>query len=285
MKFIKNILASLLGFLPDHIFCKITFFIKQGRFPELHNPKLFNDKLLYLKLNDRKLSYSKLVDKYKVREYVAERIGKKYLVPLIGIYNQVVDIKFSELPDSFVLKITNGSQNNIICNNKNDINWDKMRKEVKTWCNKNYYNRTREWPYKNVENRIIVEELIKDNEVELKDYKFWCFNGVPKFVQIDSGRFTNHRRDFYDTSFNVKLPIQITYLPKQDILIKPDNYDKMLEIASELSKGYPFLRIDLYNVKGRIYFGEITFYPGNCNEKIRPLEYEQRLGDQLDLNI
>ena len=283
MKKIKNYLAKSLTFLPDKIFCSIIFLIKNKRLPNLDKPTYFNDKLLKLKLTERNPIQHTLVDKYAVREYIKEVIGKEYLIPLIGVYKSVEEIDFDKLPDKFVLKITNGSQNNIVCINRHQLNWVKVSRQVQKWMNIDYYKRTREWPYKGIEAKIVIEEYLTDPSGDLLDYKFFCFHGVPKFVQIDSSRFTSHKRDFYDIDLNEKIEFTVTYQNSNNTIQKPEGYAKMIEIVKSLSYNFKFIRVDLYNVNGVIYFGELTFYPGNCNELIRPKKYEKILGNMLNI--
>jgi len=283
IKKIKDILSYSLFFLSDKLFCQITFLLSNRRLPNLNNPTLFNDKLLKLKLNSRDPVHNIIADKYRVRDYVKKRIGSNYLIPMIGIFNSVDEINFNELPNSFVLKITNGSQNNFVCTSKSELNWHNLKSKVRGWLKKNYYLRTREWQYKNIKSRIIIEEYLKDPSGDLLDYKFFCFNGQPKFVQIDSSRYTNHQRDFYDINFEKKLNYRITYLNSQKEFQKPPNYNQMLKIATKLSSNFSFIRVDLYNVNKRIFFGELTLYPGNCNERISPNKFEKILGNLLKI--
>lgn len=283
MKRINNFLAIILSVLPDKLFSQITFLSKHKRLPDLKNKIYFNEKLLYLKLNDRNKSYQQIVDKYQVRDYIIKKIGKEYLIPLVGVYDAPKTIDYSTLPNKFVIKITNGSQNNIVCTNKEQLDWKRTVKKINRWLKKNYYKRTREWPYKGVKNKILIEQFISDRNGQLNDYKFWCFAGIPKFVQIDMDRFNNHKRDFYDIDFEKKLPFKITYPTSNSKFSKPRNYGEMLGIVETLAKDFKFVRVDLYNLDGKIYFGELTFYPGNCNEPITPIKFEKSIGELLKL--
>jgi hypothetical protein len=283
VKKLKNSLAKLFSFLPDKLFCTITFLISHQRFPQLKNPKLFNDKLLKLKLTSREKKLSALVDKYEVRAYIKDKIGEQYLIPLIAVFDSVEQINFKELPPKFALKITNGSQHNLICTNKSTIDYNITKLEIEKWLTQDFYRRTREWPYKSIKSRIVIEELIEDNSGSLNDYKFWCFNGNPEFVQIDSNRFIKHCRDFYDIEFKNRIPLKITHPFNNKGHFKPKNYSTMVDIARTLAIGHKFLRVDLYNVNGQIFFGEMTLYPGNCNEKFSTIDYEKILGDLLSI--
>lgn len=283
-KNIKNLLATILSVLPDKLFCTITFLLKNRRFPALNKPKYFNDKLLWLKLNRRDPIQNTMVDKFGVREYIKDQIGGEYLIPLIGVYDKVEDVDFDRLPSKFVLKITNGSQNNIVCTDKKELDWIKTSKKINKWLNINYYKRTREWQYKDVKARIVIEEFLDDPSGDLCDYKFYCFNGAPKFIQIDSSRFTSHKRDFYNIDFNKKLNYKMTYPNSDSQLGIPDNYNQMVSIAKQLSNNFEFLRVDLYNVEGKVYFGELTLYPDNCNGRIESRLSENEIGSFLILN-
>lgn len=278
---IKYKLSKALSILSDRQFCTLTFLLKHGRLPNLKKPIYFNDKLLLLKLTNRDPLLKKLADKYEVRSYIKEKIGEEYLVPLIGVYSDPKEVDFDALPNKFALKLTSGSQYNIICQDKQSLDWNQASNKISKWLKLDPYMRTREWQYKDLPSRFVIEEYIEDSKGNTYDYKFWCFNGEPKFVQVDIDRFGNHKRSMFDIDFNKQLDLKITYENIDKPIAKPENYNLMVEIAAKLSKGFPFVRVDLYNLDGKIYFGEMTFYPGNCNEKIIPLKYEKMLGDML----
>lgn len=279
-KNMKSFLSKALWMVPDKPYCLITYFIKQGRIPKLVNPIYFNDKLLQLKLTDRNPILKTLVDKYEVRNYVKEKIGEEYLIPLVGVYSDPSEVNLNMLPEKFALKLTSGAQHNLICTDKNLLDWNKASIKINQWLKLNPYKRTREWPYKDLPSRFVIEEYVEDSKGETMDYKFWCFNGEPKAVQIHTNRFSNHKKGM----FNIEFDEQILDYGREtidEVVEKPENYQKMIEIAKVLSKGFPFVRIDLYNLDGKIYFGEITFYPANCNGKIRPIKYEKIFGDLI----
>ncbi|MED2036681.1 ATP-grasp fold amidoligase family protein [Bacillus wiedmannii] len=279
---IKYKLSKALSLFPDRQYCTLTFLLKNGRLPNLKNPIYFNDKLLSLKLNNRKPIMKKVVDKYEVRSYIEEKLGKEYLVPLIGVYSDPRAVDFDKLPNKFALKLASGSQYNIICQDKNELDWEESTNKLTKWLKLDPYMRTREWQYKDLPSRFVIEEYIEDSKGNTFDYKFWCFNGEPKFIQVDTDRFGEHQRSMFDIDFNDKnLDLKITYENIDKPVKKPENYDQMVKIAAKLSKGFPFVRVDLYNLDGKIYFGEMTFHPGNCNEKIQPIEYEKIIGDML----
>ena len=202
-------------------------------------------------------------DKYAVREFVTERIGAQYLNELIAVYETVNDIDFEQLPNRFVLKVTHGSGFNLICKDKQEINWKEEVKKLKRWQNTNYQLYNREWVYKNISPRIICEKYLEqDDGTELKDFRFFCFNGEPKFIAVDFDIIdkTKTRRNIYDLEWNL-LDVEISYpneLSKR--VSKPEKLSEMIEISRELSSGFPHARVDLYYVNNRIIFGEITFF-------------------------
>jgi len=249
---------------------------------DVENPNTFNEKIQWLKLYNRKDLYTQLVDKYSVREYVASTLDEKYLSELIGVWDRAEQINFDELPDSFVLKTTQASGTNIIVNEKSKLNIDDTLKKLNNWLEVNYYKVGREWAYKNVKPRIICEELLSDQEGNIPtDFKFFCFNGRPAYIQLDLDRFGSHERVFYDTQWNHQ-SFGLYYPKSNKTVPKPDNLDEMIELAKKLSKDIPFCRVDFYTLP-KIVFGEITFYPGNGIEAFHPAEWDLRFGGLLDL--
>lgn len=275
-----------LSWLPDSIYLKIMYRCIRHKRLNLKNPKTFNEKIQWLKLYDHNPLYTKLVDKYEVRQYVETKIGKQYLVPLIGVYNRVEDILFHELPDQYVLKCTHDSGTVIIKNKACQLTEDEIKKKLKKALKRKYYYEHREWPYKNVRPRIICEEyLVDESGFELKDYKIHCFEGKPRLIQVDFGRFTNHRRNLYDTDWKyIEASILYPNDPKT-VINKPANLDKMLEVASVLSSPFSYVRVDLYVIKNNIFFGELTFHHGAGYEEFKPTELEIQMGEWLKLPI
>lgn len=290
MEYIKNpeyILLAIdrLGIsrINDKLFIKCEYKENFNKKLDLNNPKTFNEKLQWLKLYDRKDIYTTMVDKYEVKKYVANIIGDEYIIPTIGIYNNFDEINFEELPNQFVIKCTHDSGGIVICKDKSKLNIDEARKKINRCLNKNYYYIHREWPYKNVKPRIIIENLLEDeNNEDLIDYKFMCFKGKVKcsFVCLNRRSKEGLKIDFYDLEWN-KMPFERHYHNSNIILEKPKNYNKMIELAEKLSKNIPFVRVDFYDVKGKIYFGELTFYPGSGFEEFTPEEWDKKLGDML----
>jgi hypothetical protein len=271
--------------IPDTIFLKIKYRIKVGKVLNLSNPKTFNEKLQWLKLYDRKPEYTDLVDKYKVRDYIAKTIGSEYLVPLLGVYNSFEEINFDKLPNQFVLKPNHTSGDIFICRDKSKIIYNELNKKVNKWLKRDYYLLSREWCYKNIKPRIICEQYIVDESgKELKDYKMLCFNGkvLCSFVCLNRYLKNELNVDFYDIDWN-PMPFKRHYPTSGTNIPKPKNYDKMIKISEKLSEGIPFVRIDFYEPKGILFFGEFTFFPGSGFEEFTPERYDYLLGSWLKL--
>ena len=254
-----------MNWLPDSFYLKIMFYLKMDKKLNLKNPKTFNEKLQWLKLYNRQPEYTKMVDKFVVKGYVASIIGEEYVIPTLGVWNTFEEIDFSSLPEQFVLKTTNGGGSGgvVICKDKKifDINQakNKLNKSLKT----NIYRNLKEWPYKNVAPRIIAEKYMEDSSGELVDYKFTCADGKAHNVMICLDRGTGDTKFyFFDENWNLlRLNKRGMAAPADFTLPKPKSLELMFQIAAKLSVGLPFARIDLYNVDGKIYFGEITFFP------------------------
>lgn len=272
--------------LSDEFYLKLLYKIMIGKNLNLDNPQTFNEKLQWLKLNDRKDIYTTMVDKYEVKKYVADIIGKEYIIPILAIYNKFDDIDFDKLPDQFVMKCTHDSGTAIICKNKKKFNKNNARKEINKNLKRDYYRYGREWPYKNVKPRIIIEEYMEDKEnTQLNDYKLMCFNGKVKCTFVCSERDNKEKGlavTFFDNSWN-KLPFQRHYRNSDKVIKQPKNFNKMIELAELLSKDLTFVRIDFYEVNNKIYFGEITFYPGAGFEEFNPPEWDKKLGSYINL--
>lgn len=252
----------------------------------LEKPKSFNEKLQWLKLYDRNPLYTKLVDKYKVREYISEKIGEGYLIPLLGVWDDPEDIDFDFLPNKFVLKCNHNSGLGMcICTDKSKIDIKKVKNELKSGLAQNYYLNGREWPYKNVSRKIICEKYMTDETGKnLRDYKFYCFDGKPKIVGIYQDRNSDKETtgDFFDMNFEwVDLRFGMpNALNKPQ---KPQKFQEMIKIAEILSEGMPEVRVDLYISNNKIYFGELTFFDGGGFDKIEPLEWDYKLGSWIKL--
>ena len=274
--------------LNDENFIKLFWKTKFKTKLDLNNPIGYNEKIQWLKLNDRKEIYSTMVDKHLAKDYVKNIIGEEYIIPTYGVYENFDDIDFSKLPNKFVMKCNHDSASVIVCKDKKTFDIKKAKKRINKCLHYKFYNYFREWPYKNVKPLIIIEKYIdSDDGKPLKDYKFFCFNGEPKLLYLSEG-MDNHETasmGFYDMDLNL-LPIKRKdYKMIETKQQKPKNYNKMIEIASKLSKGICHLRVDLYNVDGKIYFGELTFFTsGGCI----PFEKEEdniMLGNYIDLKV
>ncbi|NLH44890.1 MAG: glycosyl transferase [Acholeplasmataceae bacterium] len=245
----------------------------------LEDPKTFNEKIQWLKINYRDTMMPFCADKVAVRDYISEKIGENYLVSLHGIYKNIDEIDFDNLPNAFVLKSNHASEQIIICKNKKDLDCNNTIAEMKNWLDTNYYYSGGEWVYKNISPLIICEELLVG---EIIDYKFMCFNGKPKLMFTCSERNKSLKVTFFDMEFN-KMPFIRKY-PCADNIKKPENFNKMKELSEILSKRFPFVRVDFYENNGKIYFGELTFFPGNGMEWFEPVEWDRKLGDMLELS-
>lgn len=274
---------GILNFLSDKSFLKLKFKLITGYKLNLKSPETFNEKIQWLKLYDRKDIYTIMVDKCEAKKYVSNIIGNEYIIPTIGVYNNYEEINFEKLPNQFVIKPTHTSGNVFICKDKNSINHKKLRKTIKKWLKRDYYKIHREWPYKNIKHQIIIEEYKEDkNSNELKDYKFFCFNGEPNMLFVAIGRPYNTKFNFYDLNFE-KLPIQQHYPNFNEKISKPANFDKMIEFSKKLSKNIPHVRVDFYDVNGKLYFGELTFYHFSGFENFNNYKYDLELGDLIKL--
>ena len=280
---LKSILRKLTRILSDKAYIKLVFLFRFKKFPDLKNPKTFNEKLQWLKLYDRKPEYTKMVDKYAVREYIKEKIGEEYLIPLLGVWDSFDEIDFDSLPEQFVLKCTHNSGGLIICKDKSKLNINSARKKINRSIKSNYYWQGREWPYKNVKPRIIAEKyMVDESGTELKDYKFFCFSGEPKLFFIATGRPHDTRFDFYDMDFN-HLPFTNGHPNSDKELKKPAGFDEMVRLSKLLSEGIKSARIDFYDVNGKVYFGEITFFHWGGMIPFEPSEWDYKLGDYIQL--
>ncbi|MGX5522828.1 ATP-grasp fold amidoligase family protein [Bacillus toyonensis] len=292
-KTIKNPykLASYLGergmlkSIPDEIYLKWIYRARMDKNLDIDNPITFNEKLQWLKLYDRNPLYTQLVDKYEVRKYISNIIGERYLIPLLGVYEKFSDIDFDKLPSQFVLKCTHDSGGLVVCKDKNTLDMESAERKINRSLKRNYYYLQREWPYKDVKPRIICEKyMLDESNEELKDYKFLCFNGKVQcsFVCLNRGKKEGLNVDFYDLNWN-PMPFIRQYPNSGQKINKPKNYDQMIEFAELLSKDFPFVRVDFYEVNGNLYFGELTFYPGSGLEKFSPEKYDEIFGDWMKL--
>lgn len=287
----RTIFLSQHGFfhkMSDENFVKMQFENVFGYKLDLKNPATYNEKLQWLKLYDRKPIYTKMVDKYEVKNIIEKTIGKEYIIPTLGVYNSFDEINFEKMPNQFVIKCTHDSGGNVICTDKSTLNLKKAKKKIEKSLKNNYYWQNREWPYKDVEPRIIIEKyMVDESGYELKDYKFFCFDGKVKAMFIATDRNSNETEtkfDFYDENF-IHLPFTNGHPNSNKIIEKPKSFEKMIMLAEKISKGIPQVRVDFYDIDGQIYFGEVTFFHWSGLKKFEPPEWDQKFGEWIKLPI
>lgn len=297
--FIKKILLRFLFylgcFMPDKLFLQLKFWAITGRRLHLSHPITFFEKIQWLKLYHRLSEYTTMVDKYAVKEYVAQKIGAQYVIPTLGVWNSVDEIEWDALPPQFVLKTTHdgGSGGVVICKNKASLNRAAVIAKLKKSFRQSVYNKFREWPYKDVPRKIIAEKYMQaahaQQDDDLTDYKFFCFDGKPVFCQVIKDRRTHETIDFFDMDWvhqpfcgvlpTIDSPLSYSSRP----IPRPKHLEEMREISARLSQGIPFLRVDLYDIDDKIYFGELTFYPASGMGFFNPAEWAVKLGNYIHL--
>ncbi|ELC8380987.1 ATP-grasp fold amidoligase family protein [Clostridium perfringens] len=277
---------GLFNSMSDEEYLKRKYHALMGYELNLNNPQTFNEKLQWLKLYNRQPEYTMMVDKYLVRQYISDKLGEEYLIPIIGVWDNPDEIDFEKLPNKFVLKCNHNSGLGMcICKDKTKLNIRKVKKELKKGLKQDYYMAHREWPYKDVPRKIVAEKyMVEKNSTELKDYKLMCFNGKVKCSFVCSDRFSDEgiKVTFFDINWNV-MPFERHYPKSDETITKPVNYEKMIEFAEILSKGIPFLRVDFYEIEGKLYFGELTFFPGSGFEEFTPEQVDYDIGKLINL--
>lgn len=271
--------------MSDETYLKLRYNFIMGKKLNLDNPVTYNEKLQWLKLYDRKPAYTKMVDKYEAKKYVADIIGEEYIIPTLGVWDNVNDIDFDMLPNQFVLKCTHDSGGLVICKNKGELDIDNAKSTLNHFLHRNFYSVHREWPYKDVKPRIIAEKYMEDESgYELKDYKFFCFDGKVNamFIATDRNEETETCFDFFDCDFN-HIPVINGHPNTKKEIKKPLGFEKMIELAEKLSSGIPQVRIDFYDINGNVYFGEITFFHWSGLKKFEPEKYDKIFGDWITL--
>lgn len=283
-RILKYLLTKTARLFPDELYLKMLFPLRTGYKLNLNNPQTYNEKLQWLKLYNRKPEMVKMVDKVDAKEYVAKIIGEEYIIPTLGVYNSVDEIDFDSLPNQFVLKCTHDSGGIVICSDKSKLDIEAAKDKLSRGLKVNYYYQNREWPYKQVKPRIIAEQyMVDESGYELKDYKFFCFDGEVKllFIASDRGSKTEETKfDFFDTDFN-HLPFTNGHPNSTKPIKKPIGFEKMKELASKLSQGEPHLRVDFYDINGKVYFGELTFYHWSGMTPFEPIEWDYKLGEMI----
>lgn len=297
IKAIKNPQKILIYFLShsaygrsidDAEYLKRMYKLYFGQDLNLDHPVLFNEKMQWMKIHCRESVYTKMADKYEMKSIVDSIAGDGHVFPVIGIFDRFENIDFSKLPDRFVLKTTHDSGSVIICRDKKSLDIKATERKINKSLKRNYYYIGREWPYKNIKPRIIVEKYMEDKKTgkELNDYKFFLFNGRVEYIQVDYDRFTNHKRNFYDREWEY-VPFTTCYPTDENVKCeRPSCLEEMIEISEKIAgqdKMPPFLRVDCYAVEDRAYVGEITFFHGGGMEIFYPSEYNTILGEKLKL--
>ncbi|MBR2840592.1 MAG: glycosyl transferase [Bacilli bacterium] len=282
-KMLRNIYRNVLKLLPAKIVMNIQNVRGYHKLINFNNPRYFGEKIQWLKMYGNLEKYESYVDKYKVREYIKDKIGEEYLIPLIGVYDSQDLIQYDELPNQFVLKLNNGSGYNLIVKDKNKINYKKTNKVLKKWLKDNYYKINKEPQYRNIKNKIMCEKYITNCKGLLNDYKFFCFDGEVKYIEVDFDRFEEHKMNFYDVNWNLQTFKKGKYGIYKGENNKPKNFNEMIDICRILSKNFQFVRVDLYNVDGKIYFGELTFTPASGLTPFYPLTKDLEIAELIKL--
>ena len=274
--------------LSDEEFLKLAYRVLMGEPLDFHNPQTFNEKLQWLKLYDRNPQYTIMVDKLRAKEYVSNILGSEYIIPTLDVWDKPESIDLDELPNKFVIKTNNGSGGNdvIVCKDKSTLRLKEVRRLMHKSLRTNTYRTLREWPYKNIEPAIFAEKYMTDNGEELHDYKFFCFHGTVACFKVDFNRWENHKANYYSPDLRL-IPYGEVFCPPDfgQTPPIPDNIDEMITVAEKLSSGYPFMRVDLYNIKGKIYFGEMTFYPASGLSPFTDKKFDLQLGNLLKLPL
>lgn len=274
--------------LSDKAYLSLQYRCFIGKSINWDNPTSFTEKLQWLKLYNRRPEHSVMVDKYEVKEYVAQTIGSEHIIPTYGVWDRFEDIDFDSLPNQFVLKCTHDSGGLVICKDKQTLDKKAARRKIEKSLHRDYYLAGREWPYKNVPKRVIAEKFISPSQnsvtADLPDYKFFCFNGKVKFFKVDFGRFVEHHANYYSSEGKLLNFGEKGLDPDPNYPIElPINLGEMISLAEKLSENEPFLRVDFYNVNGKIFFGELTFYPASGMGQFNPTEYDDWIGNLLSL--
>jgi len=291
MKIRYYISRNVARLLPDKLYLSIKFRTRMGYWMDWKHPKTFCEKLQWLKVYDKHPEYTMMVDKMAVKDYVANIIGREYIIPTLAVFDSADDVDFDALPNQFVLKCTHDSGGLVVCKDNSKLDRKSARKKLCKGLKRTYIIQNREYPYKNVSRRIIAEQYLENSASPtspLVDYKFFCFNGEPRYCQVIQDRDTKESIDFFDMDWNHQEFIGLIGLgPKPVHAVKcpqkPKSFETMKQIAKALSQGTLFSRIDLYDINGKPYFGEITFFPASGLGKFIPNKYDEILGAMIQL--
>lgn len=283
---IKFVILQITKILPDKLYLKLLYRYMLNKKLNLKSPKTFNEKIQWLKLyhNINNPIFTQMADKYEARKLIEQKIGGGVLIPLLGVWDNVDEIDFEKLPNQFVLKCNHNSGGVIVCKDKAKLDIKKTKKSLKRELSQNYYFPGREWQYKNIKRKIICEQyMVDESNNGLNDYKFMCFGGEVKLLFVSSERDSGDvKLTFFDRDWNM-IPNVGNYPESDSIIEKPQNFDKMISIAEKLSKNTSFLRVDLYETNGNIYFGELTFHPRGGMWKFKSQEWNELMGSWIDL--
>lgn len=280
-------ILRFLSFVPDEWMIRLQYRIKTGRTLDLENPQRYSEKLQWYKLHYRHSLMTQCADKYGVREYVDSKGLKSILNRLYAVYSTTDEININSLPQKFVMKTTNGSGTNIFCTDKKQFNLNSAKRNLNKWMNRDTFSLGREWSYKGVTPRIVVEQYLEDEGNPyngINDYKFICFNGEPKYIVLDVDRYFDHKRNIYDIDWNF-IDVNTDHQNFGDCVPKPEKLDEMVSVAQTLAEDFPCVRVDLYLVKGKVYFGELTFYPWTGYVSFSPDDFDLILGSKFKLPL
>jgi len=284
----KNILRKLFwgGFrhlLSDRKYAQIRYWLELDEWPDIEKPKKFSEKIQHIKLYDRTLNRKKVANRLAVRRFVADRIGRTHLVPLIDSFDNLSRRAWRNLPAQFILKANHGCGMHQIVFDKARENFKKIQQEMRQWQSTNYYAFGREWAYKNIPRTIVAEKLLLNAYGNIPmDYKFFCFNGNVKLIQVDYNRFGEHKRNLFDPNYK-RIDGTLLYPPSPEQSQKPEHFNQAKKIAESLSCEFNFIRVDLYLMEEKVYFGELTNYPGNGFQPFKPESLECKMGSFLTL--
>ena len=277
---------KLLNWMPDRLYLSALWLAYFHKKLDWKNPKSFNEKIQWLKVKNRNPFYPTLVDKFAVRQFIADTIGEQYLIPLVGgPWHSFDEIEFSSLPDQFVLKCTHDSGNVVICHDRSAFDPAAAKEKIEKSLKRNYYWSGREWPYRSVQPRIIAEQYMGgETGVEPTDYKFLMFGGEYRCAFVCTNRFGQGRMNmtFFDADWN-RLPFERMYPADPQEISRPEHYEEMVQLSERLSREMPLVRVDLYEINQKVYFGEMTLFPGSGLETFQPEEWDYKLGEWIDL--
>lgn len=292
--FMAAIIQNFFRWLPDKTYLQLLYRFKMGHRLDLNHPKTFTEKIQWLKLYNRRPEYTLMVDKYAVKKYVADIIGEKYIIPTLGVWDKPEDIDWDALPNEFVLKTTHGGGSGgvVICKDKKTFDRNKAILTLRDSMNSDIYRSLREWPYKDVKKRVLAEKYMAPKDMvnnpiyDLSDYKFFCFNGEPKYCQVIRDRHSKESIDFYDMNWRHQEFVGLNPIASNGInpVPQPLLLDDMICICNKLSKNMKFVRIDMYVIDNRIYFGEITFYPASGMGLFNPDKWNEELGNLINVS-